>query len=171
MVFVRWGRSHTYLSFELILEQDSFIVVVVGKNLESRQTGEVAFTTLVPVVRKVVLADLQRSVTTGHPPVGTADLYIGLTYIIIHVLRLEQVDNTGFRGYFRFHVATENITAHDAVFRSDYQLWFLQIKIHQCLIDQSIGTSGLGECQRVIRKKLRWQLRSGIQLHRLPFQF
>ena len=146
MVFVRRSGRHTHFSFELILEQDLFVIIVICENLKSRQAGKVTFATLVPVIREVVLADLQRSATTGHPPVRTADLYICLTYIIIHVFRLEEMNDTGFWRYFRFYVATENITAHNAVFRSDYQFRFLQIKVHQCLIDYCIGTLGLGKC-------------------------
>ena len=35
-----------------------------------------------------------------------------------------------FRGYFRLHIPTENITAHDPVFRSNNQFRTFQIKIH-----------------------------------------
>ena len=87
MVFVRRSGSHAHFCFKLILEQDFFIVVVIREDLESRQTGEVAFSPLVPVVREVVLADLQRSVTTGHPPVGTADFHIlSLIHIFVNYL-------------------------------------------------------------------------------------
>ena len=50
--------------------------------------------------------------------------------IITHLLTLKQMNNVCFRGYFRLHIRTENITAHDPVFRSNNQFRTFQIKIH-----------------------------------------
>ena len=119
----------------------------------------------------MVLANLQRSVTSGHPPVRPTNLHIGFPYIIIHIFRLKQMNNVCFGRYFRLHIVTEYITTHDAVFCSDNQVRTFQIKIHQCTVHYFLGTLGFGKCQGIIRQKFRCQLRSGVPLHRLPFQF
>ena len=172
MEFIRRCGCHTQFSLQLIFEKDFLIIIVVGIKLQGSQTGKVTFSSLVPVLRKVVLADLQRTVTSGNPPVRTADFHFCLAYIVAHFFRLEKMDNRCLRRNLRFHIPTEDITAHDTVFRGDNQFRMIEIKSHQCFIDRLIGTLGLRICQSIIRKKFRCQLfqvvGQRVKLYRFP---
>lgn len=155
VVFVGRRGGHTYLGFEEVLEEHFLIVVVVGKELEGGETGEVALSSLVPVFRHVVLADLQGAVTAGDPPVGPVDVKVGLSHVGGHLFGLEEVDDTCLGGDFGLDVGTEHVAAHDAVFGGDYQLGCLQVEVHQGAVDLLIGTAALGEDEGVYGQELR----------------
>ena len=175
MKFIRRSRRHAQFCLQLIFEKDFLIIIVIGIKLQGSQTGEVAFTSFVPVVRKVVLADLQRTVTSGNPPVGAIDLHTCLPHIVAHFFRLEKMDDSCLRRNLRFHVTAEDVTAHDPVFSSDNQFRMIEIKIHQCFIDRLIGTCRPCVCQSIIWKKFRCQpgqlIRQRIKSHRFPVHF
>ena len=132
---VSLGSLVTQSHFQLVFPLHLLLVVVVRHHRYTSQQRVVALTTLVPIVRHIVLQELQIVITSESPEVRLED----------HDIRWRSFRFEDLRCHLFYNVALRLLglcirhdwSAHlfQMSLRSLHQVWTVEIDIHQGLIE------------------------------------
>ena len=153
MELVRRRGSDAPLHFKLVLEGDLLLVVVIGIEPQRGQAGEVALSSFRPVLGYMVLAQLQRPVAVGRPPVGLAELDSLMLHVLAHLLELEQVNQLFLGTGSRLHHVLVDGQAFEIILGDRHLLGVLQVDVHQCLVDHRRVLLAFDK-QRIVERKV-----------------
>ena len=125
------AQSH----LQLVLPLHLLLVVVVSHHRYTSQQRVVALTTLIPVVRHIVLQELQIVITSESPEVRLENHDIRWRSFRFEDLRRHLFYDVALR-LFGFRIR-HNRSAHlfQVSLRSLHQVWSAEINIHQGLIE------------------------------------
>ena len=132
--------AEAQLGIEQIFPLHLFTVIIVGKQLQVGKHGVSALTSLVPVVGDIVLGNLQRTVSTRHPPVGLVDNHVGFLLHSHHILLRKQFHDGRLGRNLLLYIILEYLPFHHLLLGHYNQIGTIHIRVQQRTVHQFVGS-------------------------------
>ena len=157
------GCNKTQTQVEFVIPCHTILVIVVGFKHQIGKQCHVVVTTLIPILREVVLGKLKRKLSTRFPEVGldNLDVHIHTVHHICHIFDFFHliIDRSKVFCFRPCHIHRRNSRHRsDLCIRIVEQTRTLGISVHEYIVNGSIETLVLCYHIRCLHRRVQsWQ--------------